>query len=331
MSTDRLAGIAKPAYPDGDLHGGLRVRQTSGSEFEPRSTATMNSLAVGSRVRPRFPRLPVHAAGILLALCAALWFTPARAGATPPWPSSVSQGGLVIVRLPAGTTLRVDGNPVRVGADGVAVFGAGRDAVGPVMLDATLPDGGHAAASIAVTPRDWPLERVDGVPPKTVNPPPALAARIQREQAAVTTARLRNDAREDFLQHFIWPVHGRISGRFGNQRIYNGEPRAPHSGMDIAVPVGTPVRAPAAGIITFAQPDLYLTGGTVLLDHGFGLSSNFLHLSELDVTVGEHVRQGQVIGRSGMTGRASGPHLHWGFNWLGVRLDPLLLPGISTP
>ena len=235
------------------------------------------------------------------------------------------------MNLPVGTTLRVDGSPVRVGTDGVAVFGAGRDARGPLRLEVTAADGARQSASIAVVARNWPIERVDGVPPKTVNPPPALAVRIQREQAAVTTARLRNDAREDFLQHFIWPVRGRISGRFGNQRIYDGEPRTPHSGMDIAVPVGTPVRAPAAGIITFAQPDLYLTGGTVLLDHGFGLSSNFLHLSELAVKVGERVQQGQVIGRSGMTGRASGPHLHWGFNWLGVRLDPLLLPGISTP
>jgi hypothetical protein len=331
MSTDRLAGTARPAGADDRLHIGLRMRQTGGSDPDTRPMATMNNPAAGSRAQPRFPCWPVRAASILAALCAALWLAPARAGANPPWPSSVSQGALVIVRLPVGTTLRVDGDPVRVGADGVAVFGAGRDAVGPMVLDASLPDGEQATANIAVTPRDWPLERVDGVPPKTVNPPPALAARIQREQAAVTTARLRNDAREDFLQHFTWPVHGRISGRFGNQRIYNGEPRAPHSGMDIAVPVGTPVHAPAAGIITFAQPDLYLTGGTVLLDHGFGLSSNFLHLSELDVTVGERVRQGQVIGRSGMTGRASGPHLHWGFNWLGVRLDSLLLPGISTP
>jgi len=169
------------------------------------------------------------------------------------------------------------------------------------------------------------------VPPATVNPPPALAARIEREQAAVTAVRSRYDDREDFLSGFIWPVQGRISGRFGNQRVYNGDPKAPHSGMDIAVPQGTPVRAPAAGIVTFAQPDLYLTGGTIVLDHGFGLSSNFLHLSKLEVAVGQRVSQGQVIALSGMTGRVTGPHLHWGFNWFGVRLDPLLLPGIATP
>jgi len=120
-------------------------------------------------------------------------------------------------------------------------------------------------------------------------------------------------------------VKGRISGRFGNQRIYNDTPKSPHSGMDIAATTGTPVKAPAAGVVTFAAPDLYLTGGTLLLDHGFGVSSNFLHLSRIDVKVGERVEQGRVIGAVGATGRATGPHLHWGMNWFDVRIDPLLV------
>ncbi|WP_458069297.1 M23 family metallopeptidase [Rhodanobacter sp. BL-MT-08] len=246
-------------------------------------------------------------------------------------PDTLSQGGLVVVRLKPGSRLDVAGKRVHVGDDGVAVFGAGRDEHGPLAVSVVEPDGLRRDTLIAIAPRDWPIEYVNGVPPATVNPPPALAARIEREQAAVTAVRSRDDDREDFLSGFIWPVQGRISGRFGNQRVYNGDPKAPHSGMDIAVPQGTPVRAPAAGIVTFAQPDLYLTGGTIVLDHGFGLSSNFLHLSNLEVTVGQRVSQGQVIARSGMTGRVTGPHLHWGFNWFGVRLDPLLLPGIATP
>ncbi|MEO7065577.1 MAG: M23 family metallopeptidase [Rhodanobacter sp.] len=246
-------------------------------------------------------------------------------------PQSVSQGSLIIATLPRGSQLSLLGKSVHVGADGTVVFGAGRNENGPLRVDLTYPDGRAETIDIAVTARDWPVERVNGVPAKTVNPPPKLAARIQREQADVFIARTRDDNREDFLGGFIWPVRGRISGRFGNQRIYNGEPKAPHSGMDIAVPIGTPVKAPAAGVITLAQPDLYLTGGTVLLDHGFGLSSNFLHLSKLEVRVGQQVQQGQIIGLSGMTGRASGPHLHWGFNWFGTRLDPLLLPGIAQP
>lgn len=253
----------------------------------------------------------------------------ADAGAASSLPAEVSQGGLVIATLPDVTRVDVGGKDVRIGKDGVLVFGAGRDEKGPLLVNLTHANGQRETLRIRVLPRDWPIERVNGVPPKTVNPPPDIAARIQREQAEVTVARDRDDDREDFTKGFIWPVQGRISGRFGNQRIYNGDPKAPHSGMDIAVPTGTPVKAPAGGIVTFAKPDLYLTGGTLLLDHGYGLSSNFLHLSKLDVKVGQRVRQGEVIGEAGMTGRATGPHVHWGFNWFGVRLDPLLLPGIA--
>lgn len=270
----------------------------------------------------------------LVALLAAMLLAcapPGTRAATAMLPASITQGALVIATLPVGSQLSLAGEPVQVGTDGTAVFGAGRDEQGPLLITLAYPDGQRETVRIVVTARDWPIERVNGVPPKTVNPPAQLAARIQREQAGVAAARERSDAREDFLGGFIWPVQGRISGRFGNQRIYNGEPKAPHSGMDIAVPVGTPIRAPAAGIVTFAQPDLYLTGGTILLDHGFGLSSNFLHLSRMEVKVGDHVSQGQVIALSGMTGRATGPHLHWGFNWFGMRLDPLLLPGITAP
>ena len=254
---------------------------------------------------------------------AALTITTAASAAVADLPATVSQGGLVIGHATPGARVSVSGKPVHVGDDGVFVLGVGRDETGPI---AVVIDSRKAL--IDVTPRDWPIERVEGVPPRTVNPPPEIAARIEREQAGVVAARNRDDAREDFNHGFIWPVKGRISGRFGNQRIYNGDPKAPHSGMDIAVPEGTPVKAPAAGIITYAQPDLYLTGGTVLLDHGFGLSSNFLHLSRIDVKVGQRVQQGQVIGAAGKTGRATGPHVHWGFNWFGTRLDPLLLPGI---
>ena len=120
------------------------------------------------------------------------------------------------------------------------------------------------------------------------------------------------------------PVEGRISGRFGRARVYNGKPGSPHSGMDIAAAAGTPVKAPAAGIVTFADPDLYLTGGTLVIDHGHGISSNFLHLSRIDVKVGDRVEQGQAVAAVGSTGRSTGPHLHWGMNWFDVRIDPQL-------
>ncbi len=241
------------------------------------------------------------------------------------FPTSVPQGSLVIGRVPPGVEVGYGGRTLRPTPFGTVVFGVGRDALGPVTVTRRLGPDVVEQATIIVTPRDWPTERINGVPPKTVNPPPAIAERIAREQAQVTAARDRDDDRADFAQPFIWPVQGRISGRFGNARVYNGQPGSGHSGMDIAVTTGTPVKAPAAGVVTFVGPDLYLTGGTLLLDHGHGVSSNFLHLSRIDVKVGDVVKQGQVIAAVGATGRATGPHLHWGMNWFDVRVDPLLV------
>ncbi len=271
--------------------------------------------------------------GILMALSATTLSVAAAqpqsasssAAAGVVFPAAVSQGALVIGKVPPGSKVRYGDRNLRVSGYGSVVFGVGRDEAGPLRLDIVTLDGAARRIDITVTPRDWPVEHVNGVPPRTVNPPAAIAARIQREQAKVTAARLRDDPRPDFAQAFQWPVQGRISGRFGNGRVYNGQPGAGHSGMDIAVPSGTPVRAPAAGVITFAAPDLYLTGGTVLLDHGFGISSNFLHLSRIDVKEGDRVEQGQVIAAVGATGRATGPHLHWGMSWFDVRVDPLLV------
>ena len=241
------------------------------------------------------------------------------------FPASVQQGAMVLGKVPPGSRVEYAGRSLRSTGYGTVVFGVGRDQATPVQVVVVRPDGSRQIAGIAVAARDWPVQRVDGVPPKTVDPPPEIAERIRREQAQVTAARARDDDRADFARAFIWPVQGRISGRFGNQRVYNGKPGSPHSGMDIAAPTGTPVKAPAAGVVTFAGPDLYLTGGTLLLDHGFGISSNFLHLSRIDVKVGDRVEQGQVVGAVGATGRATGPHLHWGMNWFDVRIDPLLV------
>jgi murein DD-endopeptidase MepM/ murein hydrolase activator NlpD len=241
------------------------------------------------------------------------------------FPTSVQQGSMVIGKVPPGSAVQYGDRTLRVSSYGTVVLGASRDERGPLQLTITRPDGSRVDAEVAVDRRDWPVQRVNGVPPRTVNPPAAVAERIAREQAAVTAARLRDDNRTDFASAFIWPVEGRISGRFGNARVYNGQPGAGHSGMDIAVPTGTPVKAPAGGIVTFADADLYVTGGTVIVDHGFGVSSNFLHLSRVDVKVGQRVEQGQVIAAVGSTGRSTGPHLHWGMNWFDVRIDPLLV------
>lgn len=240
-------------------------------------------------------------------------------------PASVSQGSMVIGKVPAGSVVHYAGRSLRVTPYGTIAFGVGRDETGPLKVEVERSDGSKLTSTIQVTPRDWPIEHVDGVPAKTVDPPPEIAERIRLEQAAVAAVRERDDDRSDFIEAFMRPIEGRVSGRFGNQRVYNGKPRAPHSGMDIAAAKGTPVKAPASGIVTFANADLYLTGGTLVIDHGFGFSSNFLHLSRLDVRVGERIEQGQVIGAVGASGRASGPHLHWGMNWFEVRIDPLLV------
>ena len=264
-------------------------------------------------------------AGLLLVLGLVCAGANAQDSVRVAFPASVQQGALVIGRVPPGSQVRHGERDLRVSAYGTVVLGVGRDQRDPLQLTVTRPDGSRVDAEIAVDRRNWPLQHVNGVPPRTVNPPPELAARIAREQAAVTAARTRDDNRTDFAAAFIWPVNGRISGRFGNARVYNGQPGSGHSGMDIAAPTGTPVKAPAGGVVTFADADLYLTGGTVVLDHGFGISSNFLHLSRIDIKVGDRVEQGQVIAAVGSTGRSTGPHLHWGMNWFDVRIDPLLV------
>lgn len=241
------------------------------------------------------------------------------------FPTTVSQGAMVIGKVPAGSLVRYADRSLLLTPYGSVVFGVRRDEQGPLQISVQPPSAPAKMVSISVTARDWPIENINGVPPSTVNPPKAIAARIASEQARVSAARTREDARTGFAQAFIWPVKGRISGRFGNQRIYNGTPKSPHSGMDIAVPTGTPVKAPADGVITFADSGLYLTGGTVILDHGHGISSNFLHLSRIDAKVGDSVKQGDVIAAVGATGRVTGPHLHWGMSWFGVRIDPLLV------
>jgi murein DD-endopeptidase MepM/ murein hydrolase activator NlpD len=163
------------------------------------------------------------------------------------------------------------------------------------------------------------------LPPDKVTPPSSLLDRIRRENAWVDEARRRDIPQTYFLSGFAWPVTGRISGVYGSQRILNGEPRQPHYGVDIAAPVGTPVRAPADGVVTLAEPNLYYTGVTLIIDHGYRLSSTLMHLSRLHVKVGQQVRKGEVVAAVGASGRVTGPHLDWRMNWREARIDPALL------
>ncbi len=238
---------------------------------------------------------------------------------------TLAQGGVVFGTTDPGTRLTVDGLPVRVAADGHFVFGFHRDAAETALLVIERPDGQSEQRALSVAQRSFKVQRIDGLPPKMVTPPPETLARIRSDAAEVRAARATDRDRPDFLSGFIWPATGRISGVYGSQRILNGQPRQPHYGIDIAAPTGTPVVAPADGDITLAATDHYFTGGTVILDHGHGLSSTFIHLDKVDVAVGDRLRQGEMIGTVGATGRATGPHLDWRINWFQRRLDPAYL------
>jgi len=237
------------------------------------------------------------------------------------------QGGLMFGRCSPPCSATLDGNAVLVSPDGRFVIGFDRDESGDRALQVREADGSEHSTTLSVAARDYQIERVDGLPPQTVTPDPAALERIRREAEMVASARARRDQRTDYADGFAWPANGRISGVYGSQRILNGEPRRPHYGLDIAAPTGTPVHAPADGIITLAYDDMYFSGGTIVLDHGQGLSSSFLHLSRVLVEAGSMVRQGDVIAEIGSTGRASGPHLDWRMNWLDRRVDPQLLVG----
>lgn len=235
------------------------------------------------------------------------------------------QGGLIFGQSQPGSTVTLDGENVLTSADGHFVIGFDRDESGTRELVISSPAQPTETIALAVQARQYDVERVDGLPPRTVTPDPEAAERIKQEAAMVASARRLRDQRIDYVYGFEWPAAGRISGVYGSQRVLNGEPGRPHYGLDIAAPTGDPVYAPAGGIVTLAYGDMYFSGGTLIVDHGQGLSSTFLHLSEILVKTGSTVSQGDLIARIGATGRASGPHLDWRMNWLNRRVDPQLL------
>ena len=230
-------------------------------------------------------------------------------------------------RVTPGSKVQVDGKRVRVSEDGVFLAGFHRDAGRRSEVLVERPDGARERRILQVEQREYRIQRIDGLPPRKVTPSEADLERIRREAAMARKARERDDPRTDFLTGFIWPVEGKISGVYGSQRILNGQPRRPHFGVDIAVPTGTPVKAPAPGVVTLVHPDMFFSGGTLILDHGHGLSSSFLHLSRILVKEGDRVRRGDVIAEVGATGRVTGAHLDWRVNLFRKRLDPTLLVG----
>lgn len=237
-----------------------------------------------------------------------------------------AQGGLVFGQTEPGAKARLDGEDVMVGDDGRFVIGFGRDAPLSALLAVTLPDGAVARVSMKIEDREFPVQRIDGLDQSKVSGfTEEQLAQIAVDSEKKKAARAATQAVADWAAGFGWPAKGQISGVFGSQRILNGEPKRPHSGLDVAAPAGSPVYAPADGVIRLAEPDMYFEGGLILLDHGHWLESAFMHLSRLDVAAGQHVRKGELIGAVGATGRATGPHLHWSVKWMGELVDPQLL------
>jgi len=239
------------------------------------------------------------------------------------------QGGMVIGTVEPGSEVTLDGSAVAVTDTGKFVFGFGRDH-GPSAVLAVMKPGEDEQAvwPLEIAKRDYDIQRIDGLPPGKVGGfSEATLKRIRADNAQVGAARRATGRDEYFLEDFIWPTKGRISGVYGSQRVLNGEPRRPHFGIDIAAPTGTPVLAPASGTVRLAETDHFFTGGIVIIDHGFSLNSTLFHLHTVDVEVGQKVEQGEQIGTVGATGRATGPHLDWRMNWGGERLDPQLVVG----
>ncbi|MDN7137851.1 M23 family metallopeptidase [Pseudidiomarina sp. 1ASP75-14] len=234
-------------------------------------------------------------------------------------------GALMIAKTDPSYQVALNGEALEVSDNGIVVFGFERDSEGVQELTLTLADGRQVTQQIELEPRSYIIDRVEGVPQRTVTPDPEQVARARKEAAAVWQARQTFSTRQDFLQPIIEPAQGRISGVYGSQRIFNGEPRNPHYGLDVAAPTGTPVKVVWSGKVVFADDDLFYSGGTIIVDHGQGVTTTYIHLSEVKVQVGDEVEQGTVIGAIGATGRATGPHLDWRVNWRNVRLDPALV------
>ncbi len=255
--------------------------------------------------------------------------TPTRTGpSTFLFNGELTQGGWIRGQAPGGTaSARLGEQELSLDDEGRFFAAFDRDAESTTELVATLESGREVRSPITVSPRDWNIEHVN-VARRPGGASEAFMRRRQPELDAIWDARTANSPSDGWKQDFIWPVTGRISGRFGSQRIYRGEPGSYHSGLDIAPGAGVPFVAPADGVVTLAADDPFsLEGHLIIIDHGAGLNSAFLHSSQIFVTEGQRVQQGDRLGLIGATGRATGPHLHWSIKWHLARLDPLLFVG----
>lgn len=261
---------------------------------------------------------------LLLTLGGFFCTTNTAAYESPKFTGSFQQGGLVLGQLAEGETVSYKGKLLKLNSKRQFLLGFGRNE--PASSEITVHHkSGDKKIVLNVAPRDYAIQKIEGVPQQTVTPSEADIQRIKQDIALVKQARSFVGDQDDFTAGFTPPAQGPITGVYGSQRFYNGVPKSPHYGIDYAAPMGTPVKAPAAGVITLVHNDMFYSGGTLILDHGHGLSSTFLHLSEILVNQGQRVSSGMVIAKIGASGRATGPHLDWRMNWLDQRIDPQLV------
>jgi len=236
-----------------------------------------------------------------------------------------SQGGLIVGWATPEALITLDGKKINQAKTGVFLLGFARRAARISQLNVNFADGSSAQRTLNIKQRKYDIQRIDGLPKRKVTPSAEDLVRIKKESALINQARRTKVAKPLFTAGFANPVSGRISGVFGSQRILNGQKRRPHYGQDIAAPPGTKIEAASAGIVVFVHSGMFFNGKTVIINHGLGLRSTYIHMSAIKVSEGERVAKGQIIGEVGQTGRTTGPHLHWGLTLNKTPLDPALI------
>ena len=232
------------------------------------------------------------------------------------------QGHYIIGITDPSAEIIIDKKKIKVSKDGYFVFGIGRDRKFDLTITQFI-DGEKIKIIKKVLKRKYNIQKIDGLEESKVTPPESVYKRIKEENNKIGEARAINSDLPFFKNQFIMPVKGIISGVYGSQRILNGKPKWPHYGIDIAAKKGTKIQASSSGLVTMAEQDLYYTGGTIIMDHGHGISTIYSHLESINVKVGDEVLQGDIIGTVGSTGRSTGPHLDFRINWFQTRLDPM--------
>ena len=232
------------------------------------------------------------------------------------------QGHFIIGQTEPGSKIIIDKKKIKVSKDGYFVFGIDRDRKFDIIIT-NISDGKKEKIIKKVFKRNYKIQKIDGLPEDKVTPPEEVYKRIKKENNAIGQARAINSNLNYFKNKFIMPLDGIITGVYGSQRILNGKPKWPHYGIDIAAKQGTRIKSSGNGIVTMAEDDLYYTGGTIILDHGHGISTIYSHLENVLVSVGDKINQGDIIGTVGSTGRSTGPHLDFRINWFQTRLDPM--------